>query len=172
MGESRTTWLGIPPQVLPLVRAGVVLGLGLGGFFDGIVFHQILQWHHMLTSHPNPAVAGDLPLNTFWDGLFHAITYLLTVVGVALVWRAWRRSAVPLSGRVLVGATVMGWGIFNLVEGLVNHFLLGVHHVWVDGPGSVLVWDVAFLVWGAVFVGLGYAIVRGASVPSGSTTGR
>jgi uncharacterized membrane protein len=26
--------------------AGIFLGLGLGGFFDGIVLHQILQWHH------------------------------------------------------------------------------------------------------------------------------
>lgn len=26
--------------------AGILFGLGLGGFFDGIVLHQILQWHH------------------------------------------------------------------------------------------------------------------------------
>jgi uncharacterized membrane protein len=33
------------------VGAGsVLLGLGLGGFFDGIVLHQILQWHHMLSA--------------------------------------------------------------------------------------------------------------------------
>jgi uncharacterized membrane protein len=25
------------------------MGLGLGGFLDGIVLHQVLQWHHMLT---------------------------------------------------------------------------------------------------------------------------
>ena len=52
--------------------AGILFGLGLGGFFDGIVLHQILQWHHMLTSAGVPAdtVAG-LKLNTFWDGLFH-----------------------------------------------------------------------------------------------------
>jgi Predicted membrane protein (DUF2243) len=28
---------------------GILLGVGLGGFVDGIVLHQILQWHHMLT---------------------------------------------------------------------------------------------------------------------------
>jgi uncharacterized membrane protein len=28
---------------------GLLLGLGLGGFIDGIVMHQILQWHHLLT---------------------------------------------------------------------------------------------------------------------------
>ncbi len=27
---------------------GLLVGLGLGGFFDGIVLHQLLQWHHML----------------------------------------------------------------------------------------------------------------------------
>ena len=45
-----------------LLMAGVLFGLGLGGFFDGIVFHQILQWHHMVsvrypaTSVENPAL--------------------------------------------------------------------------------------------------------------------
>src|SRR4051794_35429080 len=29
---------------------GTILGVGLGGFVDGILLHQILQWHHMLTS--------------------------------------------------------------------------------------------------------------------------
>jgi hypothetical protein len=37
------------------VSAGILLGLGLGGFFDGIVLHQILQWHHMATSAGYPA---------------------------------------------------------------------------------------------------------------------
>ena len=38
-----------------LVSAGILFGLGLGGFFDGIVLHQVLQWHHMLTSAGYPA---------------------------------------------------------------------------------------------------------------------
>ena len=28
---------------------GILLGIGPGGFVDGIVLHQILQWHHMTT---------------------------------------------------------------------------------------------------------------------------
>ncbi len=32
----------------PLCRAGPVLGLGLGGLFDGIMLHQILGWHHLV----------------------------------------------------------------------------------------------------------------------------
>lgn len=174
MSGAGETWLGLPARAKPLVQAGVLLGVGLGGFFDGIVFHQILQWHHMASSHADPVVATDLEVNVFLDGLFHAATWLFTVAGVALLWRAWRRPAVPRSGRTLLGSTILGWGLFNLLEGLVNHHLLGIHHVWPAGPGSVLLWDVAFLVWGILFVGGGYAIVRGddaASAPAG-TAGR
>jgi uncharacterized membrane protein len=52
--------------------AGIFLGLGLGGFFDGIVLHQVLQWHHMLTSAGDPANNLDnLELNVMWDGLWN-----------------------------------------------------------------------------------------------------
>jgi uncharacterized membrane protein len=52
--------------------AGVLFGLGLGGFFDGIVLHQILQWHHMLTSAGYRADSvHNLEVNTLWDGIFH-----------------------------------------------------------------------------------------------------
>jgi uncharacterized membrane protein len=40
------------------VAPGLLMGIGLGGFVDGILLHQILQWHHMLTS------TGDYPSNT------------------------------------------------------------------------------------------------------------
>ncbi|MGD9755596.1 MAG: DUF2243 domain-containing protein, partial [Acidimicrobiia bacterium] len=31
---------------------GLLIGIGLGGFVDGIVLHQVLQWHHLLTNTP------------------------------------------------------------------------------------------------------------------------
>lgn len=161
MEDSGETWFGLPQRGKPLVQAGILLGLGLGGFFDGIVFHQILQWHHMLSARTDPTVLGGLRLNVMADGFFHAVTYVCTVLGVVLLWRAWHRPIVPTSGRTLFGSTVLGWGIFNVVEGIVNHHILGIHHVRPDGPGSVLLWDVSFLVWGVLFVGVGYAIVRG-----------
>lgn len=151
---------GVRDGARPLVRAGIVLGIGFGGFFDGIVFHQLLQWHHMLSAHPDPSVATDVRLNVLWDGLFHAATYLFTVAGVVLIWRAWKRRDVPPSGRTLLGSTVAGWGVFNLAEGTVNHFLLGIHHVWPEGPGGILLWDLAFLIWGAAFLIGGLAAVR------------
>ena len=66
--------------------AGILLGLGLGGFVDGIVLHQILQWHHMLTAtgdHPADTVAG-LEANTLADGLFHAATWVFVVAGMII----------------------------------------------------------------------------------------
>ena len=166
-------WLAVDDRERPVVVAGVVLGLGLGGFFDGIVFHQVLQWHHMLTAHPDPAVAGDLELNVLVDGLFHVATYLLTVAGLALLWRAWRRADRRPAARVLVGSLLVGWGLFNLLEGLVNHQLLGIHHVWPAGPGSVLLWDLLFLAWGAGMLLAGALLVRSApaSAPASGADG-
>ena len=147
--------------IRPLVAAGVVLGVGLGGFVDGIVLHQLLQWHHMLTSHggyPADSVAG-LETNTLWDGLFHAATWLATVVGLWLLWRAARRADVPWSGRVFTGALALGWGGFNLVEGIVDHHILTIHHVRHSGS-EALPWDLAFLAFGAALVVAGWLLVR------------
>lgn len=48
--------------------AGVFFGLGLGGFFDGVILHQVLQWHHMLSSWYPVNTIENLQLNTLWDG--------------------------------------------------------------------------------------------------------
>lgn len=139
---------------------GVLLGLGLGGFVDGIVLHQILQWHHMLTSegsYPKTTVAG-LEANTLADGLFHASTWILAAVGVWLLWRAARTHGGVGPGRVLAGWMLVGWGMFNLVEGLVDHQILGIHHV---RPGeNELAWDLGFLALGAALLTGGWLLAR------------
>ncbi|QIN77563.1 DUF2243 domain-containing protein [Rubrobacter marinus] len=144
------------------VTAGVILGLGLGGFFDGIVLHQVLQWHHMLTATSPPTSVGSLELNTLWDGLFHVATYAFTIAGVLLLWRAARASDALPPTRTLVGALLMGWGIFNLVEGIVNYHLLGIHHVLDSLPPGLarLALDLAFLALGAAFVLFGRRLIR------------
>ena len=86
--------------------AGILLGLGLGGFFDGIILHQVLQWHHMLTSAGYPAdTVPNLELNVFWDGIFHMSTYVFTALGLYILWRYSRRNHVRWSGKLLPGAT-------------------------------------------------------------------
>lgn len=142
--------------------AGILLGVGLGGFFDGIVLHQILQWHHMLTSAGYPADSvRNLQINTFFDGLFHASTYIFVVAGLVILWRHAKRVHVRWSTRLIAGTLLMGFGLFNLVEGIVNHHLLGLHHVnETVPPEQWIYWDMGFLVWGAVMLVLGWYLKR------------
>jgi uncharacterized membrane protein len=143
----------------PLVGAGLVLGTGLGGFVDGIALHQILQWHNMLSSITPPIDLVTMKYNMVWDGLFHALTWTVSVVGIGLLFRAGRRADVPWSGTLLVGSLIAGWGLFNLVEGVIDHFVLQLHHVH---PGEhQRAWDLGFLLLGGLgFLLLGYLIAR------------
>ncbi|NGY64268.1 DUF2243 domain-containing protein [Lentzea sp. NEAU-D13] len=134
-------------------RAALVLGLGIGGFVDGIVIHQLLGWHHMLSGwYP----LDDVHLMMLGDGLFHLLCLLLVLVGVAMLNRR-----PPLPNAVLAGGILAGWGVFNLVEGIVDHHVLGVHHVR-HGPGE-LAYDLAFLAAGLVLVVVGVLMSRRAS---------
>ena len=132
----------------PLISAGTLLGIGMGGFVDGIVLHQILQVHNMLSAKRPPTTLVNMEINMVWDGLFHAFTWLMTALGLWLLWRAVNRPDVPRSGRTLVGAMVFGWGLFNLVEGIIDHHVLHIHHV-VERLG-VSLWDWLFLGLGGV----------------------
>jgi uncharacterized membrane protein len=134
--------------------AGILLGLGLGGFVDGILFHQIFQWHHMFTSAGLPADSlGNLERNVLWDGVFHAATWLFTLSGLAILWRHARRTHPRWSARMLTATMLVGFGAFNLVEGVVDHHLLGIHHVNESVPREQWIWwDVGFLIWGAAML--------------------
>jgi uncharacterized membrane protein len=144
----------------PLVSAGTVLGIGMGGFFDGILFHQILQVHNMLSARLPKTTIPNIEVNMFWDGLFHAVTWTMTAVGLWMLFRAARRTEVPWSERIFGGAILLGWGLFNLVEGVIDHHILQVHHVY-EAAGLSL-WDYLFLGSGAAFIALGWSCIRSA----------
>jgi uncharacterized membrane protein len=146
----------------PLIGAGVLLGAGLGGFVDGITLHQILQWHNMLSADIPPIDIVTAKINMFWDGLFHAATWVMTAIGLALLWRAGRQRDVRWSGRTFLGALIVGWGLFNLIEGLVDHQILGIHHVS-EYSANKLPWDMAFLASGVLFILGGGALISRAS---------
>lgn len=142
--------------------AGLLLGVGLGGFIDGIVIHQILQWHHMGTGHVSTfprATVSALEDNTLWDGLFHLGTWILSIVGLFLLRRALATEPARTTWLGLTGLMLAGWGIFNVVEGLVNHQLLGLHHVR-DDLGGPVSWDIGFLAFGCGLAVVGARIRR------------
>ena len=142
--------------------AGILFGLGLGGFFDGIVLHQLLQWHHMLTSagYP-PDNVRNLEINTLWDGLFHASTYIFVLLGLVILWRRAHRTHGRWSGKLLSGTILIGFGIFNVVEGIIDHHLLGIHHVnETVVRGHWIYWDLGFLIWGALMLVGGWFLLK------------
>jgi uncharacterized membrane protein len=99
----------------------------MGGFFDGIVVHEILHWHPMQSStYPVDSLTA-LRLNILWDGLFHACTHIFIGLGLLVLWRNAHKTHRWWSGKMLAGTMLTGFGAFNVVEGLVDHQLLGLH---------------------------------------------
>jgi uncharacterized membrane protein len=142
----------------------LTIGVGLGGFVDGIVLHQILGWHHMLSGRPGV----DMRTNELADGLFHAAVWLAVLAGVLWLYARLRTPPVPAawprlpSGArpwgMLVGPMVIGWGLFNVVEGLLDHQVLGLHHV--RAGADQLQWDLGYLAFGAILAGVGWLVAR------------
>ncbi len=134
----------------------------MGGFVDGIVLHQILQVHNMLSNRIPPNDLVSAKVNMTWDGYFHAGVWVLTALGLILLFRAGQRRDVPWSGKILLGSWIAGWGLFNLVEGIIDHHILGLHHVY-EYTANKLPYDLAFLAGGVLFLLVGWTLIRAGS---------
>jgi uncharacterized membrane protein len=147
----------------PLVRSGLVLGMGFGGLADGIVLHSILGWHHLIcvnaTAFCQPTSIEQLQLENTQDGYFDLALWLVLLVGTAMMFRAGRQADKTWDGRVLVGSMLAGSGLFNFVEGLINHQILGIHHVLPGSPHQFL-FDMLYLANGALFFAVGAGLIR------------
>ncbi|HEY0009108.1 MAG TPA: DUF2243 domain-containing protein [Tepidisphaeraceae bacterium] len=143
---------------------GVLLGMGFGGFVDGIVLHQILQWHHLvcITDHCQPVSIEHLKRQNRQDGFFHLGVLILSIIGSFQVFRATNQSGRPIGARAFWGAVLCGWGVFNFAEGLINHQILQIHHVLPDSPNELLA-DLAFLASGILLFLLGGWMLRSES---------
>ena len=142
-----------------LARAGIMLGIGIGGFFDGILLHQILQVHAMLSAKVPLDSMANMKTNMTADGLFHAVTWMATLLGVGFLWKALNQHMdVRPSGFGLAGYMLAGWGWFNLIEGIIDHHILNLHHV-VQALGQSI-WDWLFLASGIVLIVIGHLMAR------------
>lgn len=122
--------------------SGYLLGFALSGFFDGILLHQILQWHHLLLGVRSP-LFQDMRVQILADGVFHMLMYLIAIAGL---WSLWRGRA-SLGGRKLLSHALIGFGIWHVLDAFVSHWLLGIHRIKMDSPNP-LFWD---LLWFALF---------------------
>ena len=158
---DRSEWVKRPAY--PLIWAGVVLGMGFGGLADGIVLHSILGWHHLVCAGADtlcqPTSIEQLKLENTQDGYFDLGLWLVVLAGTAMLFRAVRLLGPSARARVILGSMLAGSGMFNFLEGLVNHQILGIHHVL---PGDVhqLLFDMLYLANGVLFIVIGACLIR------------
>ncbi len=127
-----------------LLWAGGVLGFALGGFFDGILLHQILQWHHFLSLVPGDRFR-DLRMQVLGDGLFHVAVYLFTLLGLTLLWRGRAGFTATDSDQPLLASALLGFSVWQFTDGIIFHWLVGLHRIRVDVPNP-LTYDIGWLV--------------------------
>jgi uncharacterized membrane protein len=96
-----------------------------------------------------------------WDGAFHSLTYLFVLGGLVVLWRRGHLQHRRWHTRSLTGTLLLGWGLFNVIEGGIDHQLLGIHHVnETVTRASQWAWDAGFLAWGAVMILGGWWLSR------------
>lgn len=103
--------------------SGVLLGVGIAGFVDEVVFHQLLRWHHFY-DRSTPAVG------LVSDGIFHAFSWFATVAALFLFADIRRRRTFEPSR--WWGGILIGCGAFQLYDGTVQHKLFGLHQIRYD----------------------------------------
>lgn len=152
--------------------AGSLLGFAAGGFFDGIVLHQILQWHHLLSGVAGGS-GGDLRLQLLADGLFHAVMYVIALAGLGLLIAGQGPLAHAAPRRRLCANFLVAFGLWHVVDAVLSHWLLGIHRIRMD-VDNPLAWDVGWLaIFGLVPVVAGSWLRRGRppAGPSSEGTG-
>lgn len=125
--------------IRPLAIGAFLLGFALSGFFDGILLHQILRWHHLLS-----ALDGDLRFQVAADGWFHVLMYVIAGVGLWRLYKARKHLSELGAGRTVVAWGLIGFGLWHVVDAVGSHWLLAIHRIRMDAENPLL-WDVGWL---------------------------
>ena len=143
---------------VPLTTSALVLGIGLGGFADGIFLHQIFQAHEMLSNKVPATEYIGKSINMFWDGIFHFFCLVTVIIGTVLLWKTIKRKDTDHSGNLLAGGLLAGWGLFNIVEGIIDHHLLKLHNV-IELSANHAVGNYTFLALSVLLLAIGYLLI-------------
>lgn len=143
---------------VPLSTTSVILGIGIGGFVDGILFHQILQLHGMVSNKLAIDTVVGKAVNMFWDGIFHAVTLTAVIIGIISLIRLLKKKNINPSPKLAGGGFFAGWGIFNLVEGIIHHHIIKLHNVneFALDPD---IWNYSFLASGIILILIGSVMI-------------
>jgi uncharacterized membrane protein len=139
-----------------LTRAAFWLGFAVSGFFDGILLHQVLQWHHLLS-----AIRGDIRFQIAADGYFHLLMYAIAAIGLWLLWRARASLEHPGATRRFLAWLLIGFGVWHYLDAIASHWLLGIHRIKLDSANP-LIWDLGWLLaFGVIPFAIGLMLRRG-----------
>lgn len=127
-----------------------LFGIGLIGMLDGIIFHQLLQWHsvYMFTDRFHQIVS---------DGLFHLFVTIVIFIGTFILWKS-DRSDPENNTFTFLSGIFLGGGSFNFIEGIINHHLLQIHHV-LPGPNQFF-YDILYDLSGIILILIGFFFYR------------
>lgn len=106
---------------------------------------------------------SGLEMNILADGVFSVGMVIIMGIGAGLLWQSERRTAAPLALRPLAGAAVIGLGVFDVYDAIVDHALLGLHQP--IGAGGQLLslggrYNLHWLVVSLLFIAVGYYVYR------------
>ena len=135
-----------------LVTGSFLLGFGFMGAMDGIIFHQLLQWHSVVME----ATRTDQIIS---DGVFHFSVTIALVAGGFILWLAGNPTTQKQGVKLIFSWFLIGTGLFNLIEGIINHHILQIHRVKPGDPNALL-YDIAFLIVGAILFLIGLFIKK------------
>jgi uncharacterized membrane protein len=134
-------------------QIGLMLGVGVMGAVDEIIFHQLLQWHHFY-----------MDTTDYWrifsDGLFHTLTTTLLFVGAILLFLQRRSISQIVRHRPFWAAIFVGAGTFQIFDGIVIHKVLRLHQVR-ENVDNLLPYDIAWNLSGVVILAIGIYLWSG-----------
>lgn len=155
---------------MSVVAPGLLMGFGLGGILDGIVFRRLLDWHHVLSGETAMTGTG-ITDNMRADGIFDIVAFALLIIGIGVHWATAARRrrqvgdgvaerATERVGTHLAGWMLLGWAGYIVVEGLLFHAILGWHHVKETAGASEAGWDWLLIALGVLIGLIGLAMTR------------
>ncbi|MFV8829118.1 DUF2243 domain-containing protein [Alkalihalobacterium sp. APHAB7] len=124
--------------------SGILFGLGLIAFFDEVVFHQLLHWHHFYD-------LSTTSVGLISDGLFHAFSWFATIAGLFLFADLRRRNALWVTR--WWGGVFLGAGVFQLYDGIIQHKIMRIHQIrYVE---NVIVYDIIWNIFAVALIIVG-----------------
>lgn len=97
----------------------------------------------------------------FYDGLFLVLMLGVVAVGLIGLWRMANRARVEFSNLYLAGGIVVGAGIFDVFDGVVNHYVLDLHDVVHDTTA----WNPHWVAVSLLLLGAGVGLLGAADGP-------